>query len=102
MQKIFVSGHNGMVGSAICRQLGKQNVSVNTASRDEIDLLNQSQVEDFFSSNKFDQVYLAAAIVGGIYANNTFPAEFIYQNLMGGGIKEIHFYYEQHWPNKKR
>jgi GDP-L-fucose synthase len=82
VQNIFVSGHNGMVGSAICRQLVKQNVCVTTVSRDEVDLLSQAQVEDFFSSNKFDQVYLAAAKVGGIYANNTFPAEFIYQNLM--------------------
>lgn len=82
MKKIFVAGHNGMVGSAICRELDKQNVCVNTVSKDEVNLLNQAQVEDFFSSNKFDQVYLAAARVGGIYANNTFPAQFIYENLM--------------------
>ena len=82
MKKIFVAGHKGMVGSAICRQLKKQNVLVSTVSKDEVDLLNQSQVENFFSSNDFDEVYLAAAKVGGIHANNTFPAQFIYQNLM--------------------
>jgi len=82
VQNIFVCGHNGMVGSAICRHLAKQNISVTTASRDEVNLLSQVQVEDFFSSKKFDQVYLAAAKVGGIYANNAYPAEFIYENLM--------------------
>jgi GDP-L-fucose synthase len=80
--KIFVAGHNGMVGSAICRQLQKQDVELVTASRQELDLTNQIQVKDFFSTHKFDQVYLAAAKVGGIHANNTYPADFIYQNLM--------------------
>jgi GDP-L-fucose synthase len=82
MPKIFVAGHNGMVGSAICRQLAFVGVEVITASRDNIDLSNQAQVSTYFSKNKFDQVYLAAAKVGGIHANNTYPAEFIYQNLM--------------------
>ena len=82
MPKIFVAGHNGMVGSAICRQLAFVGVEVITASRDNIDLSNQAQVLTYFSKNKFDQVYLAAAKVGGIHANNTYPAEFIYQNLM--------------------
>jgi GDP-L-fucose synthase len=83
MTKIFVAGHNGMVGSAIVRQLEQQdNVALVFASRDELDLVNQQQVQDFFVQHKFDQVYLAAAKVGGIYANNTYPAEFIYQNLM--------------------
>jgi GDP-L-fucose synthase len=82
MRKIFVAGHNGMVGSAIYRQLALEGVEVITASRDEIDLSNQAQVSTYFSENKFDQVYLAAAKVGGIHANNTYPAEFIYQNLM--------------------
>ena len=82
MPKIFVAGHNGMVGSAICRQLALVGVEVITASRDDIDLSNQAQVSTYFSENKFDQVYLAAAKVGGIHANNTYPAEFIYQNLM--------------------
>ena len=82
MTKIFVAGHNGMVGSAICRQLQNQDVELVTASRHELDLTNQRQVKDFFSSHKIDQVYLAAARVGGIHANNTYPAEFIYQNMM--------------------
>jgi len=80
--KIFVAGHNGMVGSAICRQLKNQDAELITASRQELDLTNQTQVKDFFSAHKFDQVYLAAAKVGGIHANNTYPADFIYQNLM--------------------
>lgn len=82
MLKIFVAGHNGMVGSAICRQLEILGVEVVTASRDDIDLSNQAQVSTYFSKKKFDQVYLAAAKVGGIHANNIYPAEFIYQNLM--------------------
>lgn len=82
MPKIFVAGHNGMVGAAICRQLAAKDVEVVTANRDELDLTNQVQVKDFFNSHEFTQVYLAAAKVGGIYANNTYPAEFIYQNLM--------------------
>ena len=82
MQKIFVAGHNGMVGSAICDQLNDGGDDVVIASRDEVDLTNQLQVASFFKVHKFDQVYLAAAKVGGIHANNTYPAEFIYQNLM--------------------
>ena len=82
MTKIFVAGHNGMVGSALCRQLESQGVELVTSSRKELDLTNQLQVKDFFRANKFDQVYLAAAKVGGIHANNTYPADFIYQNLM--------------------
>lgn len=82
MTKIFVAGHNGMVGSAICRQLQNQDVKLVTASRQELDLTNQAQVKEFFSTHKFDQVYLAAAKVGGIHANNTYPADFIYKNLM--------------------
>ena len=80
---IFVAGHNGMVGSAIVRQLKKQpGVSVITRSRLELNLLDQNAVANFFESNDIDQVYLAAAKVGGIIANNTYPAEFIYENLM--------------------
>ena len=82
MARIFVAGHRGMVGSAICRQLSATNDEVITAVRKELNLTNQIQVQSFFEKNKFDQVYLAAAKVGGIYANNTYPAEFIYQNLM--------------------
>lgn len=82
-QKIYVAGHRGMVGSAIVRNLqakGYKNIVTRTHS--ELDLSNQSAVEAFFKSEKPDQVYLAAAKVGGIHANNTFPAEFIYDNLM--------------------
>lgn len=82
MIKIFVAGHRGMVGSSICRHLKHQGVDVVTAVREKLDLSNQSEVKDFFEQNKFDQVYLAAAKVGGILANNTYPADFIYQNLM--------------------
>lgn len=82
MTKIFVAGHNGMVGSAICRQLQNQDVELITASRQELDLTNQAQVKEFFNTHKFDQIYLAAAKVGGIHANNTYPADFIYENLM--------------------
>lgn len=80
---IFVSGHEGMVGSAIVRRLislGYSNIV--TRTRKELDLINQSDVRVFFEKNKIDQVYMAAAKVGGIYANNTYPAEFIYENLM--------------------
>lgn len=83
MTKVFVAGHNGMVGSAIVRQLNsKGGYEVITCSRSELNLTDQASVKDFFSKNKFEQVYLAAAKVGGIHANNTFPAEFIYENLM--------------------
>ncbi len=83
MKNIFVAGHNGMVGSAIVRQLHKQgDVNVITRSRSELNLLDQKAVQAFFESESIDQVYLAAAKVGGIIANNTYPAEFIYENLM--------------------
>ena len=82
MTKIFVAGHNGMVGSAICRQLELSGIEVITASRHELDLTQQGQVSSYFGKHKFDQVYLSAAKVGGIHANNAYPAEFIYQNLM--------------------
>jgi GDP-L-fucose synthase len=81
--KIYVAGHRGMVGSAIVRKL-KANGFVNIVTRThtELDLTNQAAVEAFFKQEKPDQVYLAAAKVGGIHANNTYPAEFIYENLM--------------------
>lgn len=80
---VFVAGHNGMVGSAIVRRLralGYQNIL--TRSREDLDLLNQPAVADFFAEQKIDQVYLAAAKVGGIQANNEYPADFIYDNLV--------------------
>ena len=82
MTKIFVAGHNGMVGSAICRQLVHQDTEIVTATRGELDLTNQLNVKRFFNEHNFDQVYLAAAKVGGIRANNEYPADFIYQNLI--------------------
>lgn len=83
MAKIFVAGHNGMVGSAICRKLqGHSDVEVLTVSRSEVDLTDQSAVREYFADKHIDQVYLAAAKVGGIHANNEYPAEFIYENLM--------------------
>ena len=82
-KRIYVAGHNGMVGSAIIRRLqSSDEVDIITAEHHELDLADQAAVNHFFSSNKFTQVYLAAAKVGGILANNTYPAEFIYQNLM--------------------
>jgi GDP-L-fucose synthase len=83
MKKIFVAGHRGMVGSAICRQLEQRDdVELVTRTSSELDLVNQQAVADFFESESIDEVYLAAAKVGGIVANNSYPAEFIYQNLM--------------------
>ena len=80
--KIFIAGHKGMVGSALLRLLEKQKVELITKDRTELDLLNQAEVQVFFKKEKIDQVYLAAAKVGGIFSNNNVPAEFIYENLM--------------------
>jgi GDP-L-fucose synthase len=81
--KIFVAGHRGMVGSAIVRHLQKQGQDrLVTRTRAELDLTNQLAVQQFFAAEKPEQVYMAGAKVGGIHANNTYPAEFIYQNLM--------------------
>ena len=80
--KVFVAGHKGMVGSAICRRLANTSAEIITASRSELDLMSQIDVKKYFNEHKFDQVYLAAARVGGVHANNSFPAEFIYQNLV--------------------
>ena len=82
-KKIFVAGHRGMVGSAIVRQLqASGHTNIITRTRTELDLINQQAVVDFFQAEKIDKVYLAAAKVGGIVANNTYPADFIYENLM--------------------
>lgn len=82
-QRIFVAGHRGMVGSAIVRQLqAKGYTNIIVATHAELDLCSQVAVNDFFKTHQIDQVYLAAAKVGGIHANNEYPADFIYQNLM--------------------
>lgn len=82
-KRIYVAGHGGMVGSAIVRALNKRGYSdIVTRTRAELDLTNQSQVREFFQKEKIDEVYMAAAKVGGIHANSTLPAEFIYENLM--------------------
>ena len=100
--KIYIAGHRGMVGSAIERNLRKQGfTNIIGRTHAELDLTNQSAVAEFFAKEKPNQVYLAAARVGGIYANNTYPAEFIYDNLMVqnnvihqaflGGVKKLLF-----------
>lgn len=81
--RIFIAGHKGMVGAALLRRLVNQRgISIITATRSELDLTNQLAVNEYFRKEKIDQVYLAAAKVGGIHANNSYPADFIYQNLM--------------------
>ena len=84
MRKIFVTGHRGMVGSAVVRAFGEQSSDnqLLLASRDELDLLDQTSVEKFIEQERPDVVINAAAKVGGIHANNTYPADFIYQNLL--------------------
>lgn len=82
-KRVFIAGHNGMVGSAIVRKLiTNHDIEIITKERNELDLLDTKAVACFFEKNKIDEVYLAAAKVGGILANNNFPADFIYQNLM--------------------
>ena len=101
-KRIFVAGHRGMVGSAIVRQLELSgNCEIITRCRLELDLTSQNAVRTFFQSESIDEVYLAAAKVGGIHANNEFPADFIYENLMiqsniihqafSAGIKKLLF-----------
>lgn len=82
VSKIYVAGHNGMVGSAITRKLLAAGENIILRSRAELDLTKQSDVLAFFKKNDISEVYLCAAKVGGIFANNTYPADFIYQNLM--------------------
>jgi GDP-L-fucose synthase len=81
MSRIFVAGHKGLVGSAICRRLQADGVEPLVAERSELDLLDQKRVDQWFREHEVEQVYLAAARVGGIYANDTYPAEFIHDNL---------------------
>jgi GDP-L-fucose synthase len=99
--KIFIAGHKGMVGSSLVKLLKDHECEIITKDKSELDLLNQQDVQNFFKNEKIDQVYLAAAKVGGIYANNSYPASFIYENLMIqnnvihnsflGGVKKLLF-----------
>ncbi len=81
-KKIWVAGHNGMVGSAITRRLQAENCEILTINRANLDLTRQSDVEDWIAANKPDAIFIAAAKVGGIHANNTYPAEFLHNNLV--------------------
>lgn len=79
-KRIYVAGHRGLVGSAIVRALKRRGyTNIITRTHAELELADQAQVREFFATEKIDQVYLAAARVGGIHANNTYPAEFIYE-----------------------
>ena len=80
--KIYVAGHRGMVGAALVRRLESEYCTLITRTHADLDLTDQAAVRQFFAQERPDQVYLAAAKVGGIYANNTYPADFIYSNLM--------------------
>ena len=80
-QRIFIAGHKGMVGSSILRHLKDSEIEIITKDRKELDLLKQEEVKNFFKNEKIDQIYIAAAKVGGIHANNVYPAKFIYENL---------------------
>ena len=82
MSQVFVAGHTGLVGSAICRRLASDGVDVLTANRSEMDLTDQAAVDAWFAAHDVEQVYLAAAKVGGIHANDTYPAEFLHDNLV--------------------
>ena len=82
MSKVFVAGHKGMVGSAICRRLQSDDIEAIVAPRSGLDLTDQSAVESWFEQHDIDQVYLAAAKVGGIHANDTYSAEFLRENLV--------------------
>ena len=81
-KRVYVAGHRGMVGGAVVRRLASEGCEVVTAGRDRVDLKRQAEVEAFFKAEKPDAVVMAAAKVGGILANDTYPAEFLYDNLM--------------------
>ena len=81
-KRIWVAGHHGMVGGAVCRNLAMENCEIITAGRDTLDLLNQQTVNDWMKELKPDAIILAAAKVGGIYANSVYPVDFLYENLM--------------------
>jgi GDP-L-fucose synthase len=81
-RRIFVAGHRGMVGGALVRRLGSEGATMLTAARQELNLIDQASVTNWINNNKPDVVFLAAAKVGGIFANSTYPAEFLYENLM--------------------
>ncbi|MET0179740.1 MAG: NAD-dependent epimerase/dehydratase family protein, partial [Novosphingobium sp.] len=82
MSRVFVAGHRGMAGGALARALAARGHDLVTRSRAELDLTEQAAVRGFFAENPVDEVYVAAARVGGIHANDTYPADFIYDNLM--------------------
>ena len=81
-KKIWIAGHRGMVGSSVCRQLEKEDCNIIKAGRDKVNLVSQAEVNDWMNSVKPDAIVLAAAKVGGIEANNNFPVDFLYENLM--------------------
>jgi GDP-L-fucose synthase len=81
-KKVWVAGHRGMVGSAVCRQLENEDCNIIKVGRDEVNLVNQAEVNDWMNAVKPDAIVLAAAKVGGIQANNNFPVDFLYENLM--------------------
>lgn len=82
MKRIYLAGHRGMVGSALMRQLIQKGYQIVTRTHSQLNLIRQADVEEFFGAESLDAVIIAAAKVGGIYANNTYPADFIYENLM--------------------
>lgn len=81
-KKVWVAGHRGMVGSAVCRQLENEDCNIIKAGRDEVNLVNQTEVNDWMNAANPDAIVIAAAKVGGIQANNNFPVDFLYENLI--------------------